>query len=83
MELLERFALARSKVCCYSVEEEGRLVEKALRRLHTLDYDTLGYPLDLALILFSQFFPGVNDYWKFPEPRFFLDLCEQLQTCHV
>ncbi len=60
---------SRSSICCFSVgqvgddavQEQRRLVEQPLGRLHVLEHDALGHRLELRLLLGGQLLAGEDD----------------------
>ncbi len=62
VQVREHPALLRRKVPFHPVQEQRRLVEEAVRRLHVLDDDCLGQPPQLGFLSLRELLPCVDDH---------------------
>ena len=80
---LEHRLLLRRQVGDDAVQEQRRLVEQPLGRLHVLQDDALGHRLELRLLVGGQLLAGEDDHGHVGQRRLGVHLLEQLEAGHV
>ena len=80
---LEHRLLLRRQVGDHAVQEQRRLVQQPLGRLHVLEDDALGHRLELGLLVGAQVLAGEDDDRHVRQRRLGVHLLQQLEAGHV
>ena len=80
---LERLALGLGQVGDHAMQEQRRLVEQAIGRLHALDHDAAREHAQARILLGGQLLAGEHDHRQVAQRDFVADRLQHFEPRHV